>query len=138
MTWFGKASYLALYPLMAPILSSVRFVTQGRMDWGRNEIIPALRWQSPWLLRLEREFLEAIEGACVRDLPASVVHGIFAKSDLSVPVQVLDQDRRVGSERPPRPGALGKQPALTWSRSCADRSPRPSGPSPPVDAGWRM
>ena len=65
------------------------------MDWGRNAIIPALRWQSPWLLRLEREFLEAIEGARVRDLPAPVVHDIFAKSDLSVPVQVLDQDRDV-------------------------------------------
>jgi len=99
---------LAFYPLMAPILSSVRFVTQGRRDWGRNEIIPALRWQNPWLLRLEREFLEAIEGARARDLPTPVVHDIFAKSDLSVPVQVLDQHRDIyfrgthGSVKVPR------------------------------------
>ena len=95
MAGFGKVAYATVYPLMAPLLRTIRFVTQGSKDWGRNEIIAALRWHNPWLLTLEREFMEAVAGVDGLGLPVPVTHDIYAKSDLSVPIQVADQDRDI-------------------------------------------
>ncbi|MGH8582434.1 MAG: hypothetical protein ACREWG_06505 [Gammaproteobacteria bacterium] len=83
------------YPLVAPLLRAVRFVTQGGKDWGRNEIITALRWRNPWLLALESEFLAQIAAAGRHGLPAPIVHDIFAKSDLSVPLRAVEGEREI-------------------------------------------
>ncbi len=95
MTWLGKISYLLVYPFMAPMLRTVRFVTQGGKDWGKNEIIPALRWNNPWLIALEQEFIDAVARVDALGLPVPVTHDIYAKSDLSVPIQIADRDRDI-------------------------------------------
>ena len=95
MAGFGKVAYATVYPLMAPMLRLVRFVTQGGKDWGRNEIIAVLRWHNPWLLALDSEFMEAVASVDGLGLPVPVTHDIYAKSDLSVPIQVADQDRDI-------------------------------------------
>ncbi len=90
--WLYK---LILYPVLLPFLYGVRFITQGDKDWGRNDILPALRRQNPWLLALEREFIGQIQHAAALDLPAPVVHDLFAKSDLSVPIEANPQERNI-------------------------------------------
>ena len=133
MAGFGKVAYATVYPFMAPLLRLVRFVTQGSKDWGRNEIIAVLRWHNPWLLALDSEFMEAVAGVDGLGLPVPVTHDIYAKSDLSVPIQVADQDRDIyfrgthGSVKvPKRPnapivsivagfvGRYGADPACRW------------------------
>jgi hypothetical protein len=46
----------------------------------------ALRWQNPWLLELEEEFLTQQGSAMALDIPCPMVHDLYAKSDLSVPL----------------------------------------------------
>jgi hypothetical protein len=86
ITAFAKVTYHSVFPLMAPILKLARFATQGQKDWGRNDILVALRWQNPWLLQLEDEFIEQQKIANAQDIPCPMVHDIYAKSDLSVPI----------------------------------------------------
>ncbi len=93
ITAFAKVAYRSIFPLMAPILKLARFVTQGQKDWGRNDILVALRWQNPWLLQLEAEFIEQQKIANAKDILYPMVHDIYAKSDLSVPI-AADADQR--------------------------------------------
>lgn len=93
ITAFAKVAYYSVFPLMAPVLKLARFVTQGRKDWGRNDILVTLRWQNPWLLELENEFLEQQKRSNNDDIPHPMVHDIYAKSDLSVPI-AADTDQR--------------------------------------------
>ncbi|MGH8601557.1 MAG: NACHT domain-containing protein, partial [Gammaproteobacteria bacterium] len=86
ITAFAKITYHSVFPLMSPFLKLARFVTQGQKDWGWNDILITLRWQNPWLLELEAEFLEHQKASNERDLPYPMVHDIYAKSDLSVPI----------------------------------------------------
>lgn len=93
ITAFGKVAYRSVFPLMAPILKLARFVTQGQKDWGRNDILIALRWQNPWLLQLEDEFIKQQKIANAQDIPYPMVHDIYAKSDLSVPIATYTDQR---------------------------------------------
>lgn len=93
LTALAKTSYFLIFPLLAPFLWITRFLTQGEKDWGWNDILVALRWQNPWLLELEAEFLKQQKAADEQDLPYPVVHDIYAKSDLSVPI-AEDTSRR--------------------------------------------
>ncbi|MGH8554913.1 MAG: hypothetical protein ACREUD_05000, partial [Gammaproteobacteria bacterium] len=88
--------YQALfYPLTVPFLRLARFLTQGARDWGRNDILPALRWRNPWLLALETEFVQQLRRAAALELPAPVIHDVFAKSDLSVPIEADPRERNI-------------------------------------------
>ena len=93
VTAFAKVTYHSIFPLMAPILKLARFVTQGQKDWGRNDILVALRWHNPWLLQLDDEFIKQQKGANAEDIPYPMVHDIYANSDLSVPI-ATDTDQR--------------------------------------------
>ncbi|MGH6634606.1 MAG: hypothetical protein ACRED0_00190, partial [Gammaproteobacteria bacterium] len=86
ITAFAKITYHSVFPLMSPFLKLARFVTQGQKDWGWNDILITLRWRNPWLLELEAGFLEQQKASNARDLPYPMVHDIYAKSDLSVPI----------------------------------------------------
>ncbi len=96
LTGLARALYRGLlYPLWAPILTGVRFLSQGGKDWGKNDILPALRWQNPWLLALEADFMRQLCEAEALELPAPVVHDIYAKSDLSVPFEANPSARNL-------------------------------------------
>lgn len=86
VTALTKFTYLGLYCLIAPLLKFLRFVSQGKWDLGKNQILLDLRWKNPWLLALEEEFVDQQRSAAADDLPYPVVHDLYAKSDLSVPV----------------------------------------------------
>ncbi len=81
LAWIG---YFLIYPC-APLLRLIRFLTQGRKDWGRNEILVRIRWQHPWLLVLDREFTGHQEDCDRLGFPKPLIHDIVAASDLSVP-----------------------------------------------------
>ncbi|MDQ3564091.1 MAG: hypothetical protein M3436_08110 [Pseudomonadota bacterium] len=96
LTGISRLLYQALlYPLTVPFLRLVRFLTQGARDWGRNDILPALRWRNPWLLALETEFIQQLQRAAALELPAPVIHDVFAKSDLSVPIEADPRERNI-------------------------------------------
>ncbi len=91
----GKYTYLTYYTLMAPLFGLARFVTQGSQDWGKNEIIPALSWQNPWLLDLENDFIEYQEQARANHQPCPVIQDICAKTDLSVSYENSVENRQL-------------------------------------------
>ncbi len=91
----ANAAYRIAYPIMAPVLRLVRYATQGGKDWGKNEIIPALRWQNPELLRLEESFIEQQKRALNSGFSVPVTHDIHAKSDLAVPVSAVADERDI-------------------------------------------
>ena len=96
VTYASKAVYqVFLYPLMAPILALSRFLSQGRKDWGRNEVVTALRWRNPWLLDLEKEFVARQKACREHDIPHPGVHDIYAKADLSVPIAAQTNQRDI-------------------------------------------
>ena len=86
ITAMTKTVYRLGYPLIAPLLGLIRFLSQGAKDWGWNDLMVALRWQNPWLLELEEEFLTQQGSAMALDIPCPMVHDLYAKSDLSVPL----------------------------------------------------
>ena len=53
MTAILKVVYLSLYPFLWPFLRLVRFVSQGKKDWGKNDLLIVLRWKTRgcWPLR---------------------------------------------------------------------------------------
>jgi len=85
--------YGLVYPLLSPVLRLTRFLTQGKKDWGRNRIIPALRWRNRWLLELEDQFCKLLQKSFDSQHPTPVIVDICAESDQSVP-QSSDQLRR--------------------------------------------
>ncbi|MGH8552862.1 MAG: hypothetical protein ACRERS_06155, partial [Methylococcales bacterium] len=91
----GKWVYRIYYFFLAPFLAFFRFVSQGSLDWGKNQIIPALAWHNPWLLELERDFLAWIKHSHTCNRIAPVVQDIGAKSDLSVPFRIDVGARRI-------------------------------------------
>jgi pimeloyl-ACP methyl ester carboxylesterase len=96
ITYTSKSAYqLLLYPLMAPFLALSRFLTQGRKDWGRNDVVTALRWRNPWLLDLEKEFVGQLRDSCEQDIPYPGIHDIYAKADLSVPIDAEINQRDI-------------------------------------------
>jgi pimeloyl-ACP methyl ester carboxylesterase len=82
----GMVVYNLIYPFMAPFLWMARFLSQGTKDWGRNEIIGMLRWKNRRLLKLENEFVEKRQHADEWGFPSPMIHDVYAKSDLSVPL----------------------------------------------------
>lgn len=86
VTLVTRVVYRILYLFMAPFLGLIRFVTQGNKDAGRNRILSELRWHNPKLLKLEEEFTKQQEIAADKDFPYPMVHDLYAKSDLSVPI----------------------------------------------------
>ena len=111
MTGLLKVVYLSVYPFLWPFLRLVRFVTQGKKDWGKNDLLIVLRWKNPWLLALEKTFVEQLQLAQRADMPSPVIHDIFAKSDLSVPIKADTGEREIyfrgthGSVKVPRQSA---------------------------------
>ncbi len=93
LTAMTKGAYLIFFTALAPVLTATRFLSQGAKDWGKNEIIPALRWRNPWLCELEADFVAQQQESAERELPAPVMHDIIAQSDLAVPLS-LSADRR--------------------------------------------
>lgn len=91
----GKWIYQIFYFFLAPFLGSVRFITQGNLDWGKNQIIPALTWRNPDLLKLEKDFHGWLRKSRESNRIAPVVQDIGAKSDLSVPFSVEEGARRI-------------------------------------------
>ena len=80
-----RLSHFMVYPCL-PLLRLIRFATQGRRDWGRNEILNRIRWQHPWLLGLDREFAEQQQACDIRGFSRPIIHDVAAASDLSVPL----------------------------------------------------
>ncbi len=85
--------YALGYPLLAPVFGLTRFLSQGKKDWGRNRIIPALRWKNRWLLELDHQFSNCLRQSLDAQQPTPVIVDICAESDQSVP-QSNDQSRR--------------------------------------------
>ncbi len=84
LTRLAQIAYFLIYP-WAPLLRLIRFLTQGRKVWGRNEILARIRWQHPWLVALDREFTKEQQDCESLGFPKPVIHDIVAGSDLSVP-----------------------------------------------------
>ena len=111
ITGLLKVVYLSIYPLLWPFFRLIRFVSQGKKDWGKNDLLTVLRWKNPWLLALEKTFVEQLQLALKADMPSPVVHDIFAKSDLSVPIKEITSEREIyfrgthGSVKVPRQSA---------------------------------
>ncbi|MGH8549433.1 MAG: hypothetical protein ACRERU_12710 [Methylococcales bacterium] len=91
----GKWIYLIYYFFLAPFFASVRFISQGTLDWGKNQIIPTLAWRNPWLLKLEKDFHGWLKKSRESNRVAPVVQDIGAKSDLSVPFSIDEGARRI-------------------------------------------
>ena len=85
--------YALGYPLLAPVFGLSRFLSQGKKDWGRNRIIPALRWKNRWLLELDHQFSNFLRKSLDSQQPTPVIVDICAESDQSVP-QLSDQSKR--------------------------------------------
>ncbi len=85
--------YQCFYPLFFPVLKSTRFLSQGKNDWGRNNIIPALRWKNRWLLELDELFLGFLKHSFDSQQPTPSIIDICADSDQSVP-RFDDQNRQ--------------------------------------------
>lgn len=94
-SFVAKWGYKLLYPLMLPLLGMVRFLSQGSMDWGKNEIIPALRWKNSWLLKLENKFINQQRYAKDTDLSFPRAYDLCAKADLSVPISTDINERKI-------------------------------------------
>ncbi len=91
----GKWIYQVYYFFLAPLFAAIRFITQGSLDWGKNQIIPALAWHNPWLLELEKDFHGWLKHSRDINRIAPVVQDIGAKSDLSVPFSIDEGARRI-------------------------------------------
>lgn len=85
LTRLARIGYFFIYPC-SPLLRLIRFLTQGRKDWGRNEILNRIRWQHPWLLRLDRECAEHQQACDTQGFSRPIIHDLAAASDLSVPL----------------------------------------------------
>ncbi len=86
LTTLSSAAYYLIYALTAPALYTIRSLTQGSCDWGRNIIIPALRHNHPLLIALENQFLGCRRQSEALGLPTPLLHDVCAKSDLALPV----------------------------------------------------
>jgi len=91
----GKYAYLSYYALLRPVFGITRFMTQGGKDWGKNEIIPALSWQNPWLVDLENQFIHCQQQSRRFNQPCPVIQDVCAKTDLSVPYETSVQSRQL-------------------------------------------
>ena len=85
--------YALGYPFLAPVFGLARFLSQGKKDWGRNQIFSALRWKNPWLLELDHQFSNCLRKSLDAQQPTPVIVDICAESDQSVP-HSGDQSRR--------------------------------------------
>lgn len=91
----GSVVYRIYYFFLAPLLASMRFLSQGGLDWGKNQIIPTLTWRNPWLLNQEKDFHAWLKQAKASNQLFPVVQDIGAKSDLSVPFSIDEGARRI-------------------------------------------
>ena len=80
-----NAFYQISYPILIPLLRFMRFISQGQKDWGRNQIIPVLRWKNRWLLDLDARFLGFLKQSFDSNQPTPSNVDIYAESDQSVP-----------------------------------------------------
>ena len=94
-SFVAKWGYKLLYLLTFPLLVLVRFVSQGEIDWGKNQIITALRSNNPTLLKLDEKFNSQIDYAKEVGLPFPKDYDICAKADLSVPESADDEERKL-------------------------------------------
>lgn len=94
-TWAVKTTYITIYPFIVPFLKLIRFLSQGKKDLGWNGILIALRWRNSWLLKLEDEFAQQQKDAKHGEFPYPIIHDIYAKSDLSVPITNNTDQRNI-------------------------------------------
>ncbi len=87
--------YALGYPLLAPIFGVIRFLSQGKKDWGRNQIIPAVQWRNRWLLELDHQFSNFLQMSLESQRPTPVIVDICAESDQSVPLSSDHSRRRI-------------------------------------------
>lgn len=85
LTTLSSTLYYPAYSIAAPFLFVLRFLSQGKNDWGRNRIITALRWKNRWLLELDARFTKSLRQSIEIGLPTPTVDDICAESDQSVP-----------------------------------------------------
>ncbi len=86
--------YQISYPFLVPAFRFMRFISQGQKDWGRNSIIPVLRWKNRWLLDLDTRFLGFLKQSSDSNQPTPSNVDIYAESDQSVP-EFKDQSRQL-------------------------------------------
>ncbi len=86
-------TYQLFYPFLFPWLRLSLFLSQGKKDWGRNSIIPVLRWKNRWLLELDSQFLIFLKQSIDLQQPTPSIVDIYAESDQSVP-EFKDQGRQ--------------------------------------------
>lgn len=91
----GKWVYRLYYFFLAPFLAFFRFLSQGSLDWGKNQIIPSLTWRNPGLLKLEKDFHAWLKHSRECNRVSPVAQDIGAKSDLSVPFSIDEGARRI-------------------------------------------
>ncbi len=91
----GKYVYLGYYTVLGPFFGLTRFITQGGKDWGKNEIIPALSWQNPQLITLEKDFVRYQRQSKNFNQPCPIIQDVRAKTDLSVPFETNIESRQI-------------------------------------------
>lgn len=94
LTKSANACYQVIYPCLVPVFGLARFISQGKKDWGRNSIIPALRWKNRWLLDLDAQYLDFLKQSLESNQPTPANVDIYAESDQSVP-EFNDQSRQL-------------------------------------------
>ena len=91
----GHFAYQGLYPLAWPALALTRLVTQGKKDFGKNDLIASIYCKNKELRHWEAEFLQQQRRCKAAFLPYPKVQDISAKSDLSVRYQASSHARQI-------------------------------------------
>ena len=91
----GHFAYQGLYPLAWPALALTRLVTQGKKDFGKNDLIASIYCKNKELRHWEAEFLHQQRRCKAAFLPYPKVQDISAKSDLSVRYQASSHARQI-------------------------------------------
>ena len=61
----------------------LRFVSMGRLDWGRNRILEQLRHQNPSLIELEKRYVELVKQCDDKQMHRPISCEILARSDVA-------------------------------------------------------
>jgi len=91
----GHFIYQGLYPIAWPGLVLTRFLTQGKKDFGKNDLIASIYCKNKELRHWEAEFLQQQRRCRAALLPYPKVQDIGAKSDLSVRYQASSHERHI-------------------------------------------
>ena len=86
--------YKLIYLASGPFLHLSRFASQGKKDWGKNQIIPGLRWKNRELLELDSQFIAYLKKSLDQPIPTPEVVDICAESDQTVGEVEKNQTRQ--------------------------------------------